>query len=170
MTTVGRIIDRVIDIALYLAFAMIIFSLFSVCAEVILRYFLLKPIKWVVEVNEYLLIWITFLATAWLLKMERHVVIDLFTGRLNARKRALFGVISSCIGAPICLILAWAGVVATWGVFQEGTIVYWSVIDAPKYAVVSVIPLGCFLLFLQFIRRAYGYFIIWNSETGRAAE
>ena len=50
--------------------AMVVLGLiiFSVCLEIIMRYFLNWPLVWVVELTEYGLLHVTFLGAAWLLR------------------------------------------------------------------------------------------------------
>ncbi len=147
-----RILERTINITGILACALLLFSWLSVCAEVIFRYFLDRPILWVVEVTEYILVQITFLASAWLLNREGHVSVDLLVSNLNENLRTKFDLVTSIIGAIVCLILTFGGIVATWNVFQENFIIP-KQLGIPKYIVMIVIPIGCFLLFCQFLRR-----------------
>jgi TRAP-type C4-dicarboxylate transport system permease small subunit len=147
-----QILEKIISITGILACALLLFSWLSVCTEVFFRYFLGRPLVWVVEVTEYILVQITFLASAWLLNREGHVSVDLLVSNLNEQLRAQFHLVSSIIGALICLILTYGGIVATWGAFQENFIIP-KQLGMPKYLVMLVIPLGCFLLFCQFIRR-----------------
>ena len=165
MRVFGRVVDQVEEVFFHLAIVMVVFMVVSVAVEVVLRYFFLKPIKWELEINEYLLVQITFLSSAWVLRREGHVVVDLVTSRVNTRTNALLYFISSSIGAVLCLVLAVFGAMTTLENFQKGTLVYWTNVNMPQYAVNAVIPLGCLLLSLQFVRRA-----VTNLTTFRAAK
>jgi len=157
-----RALDRIITYTSYLACALFLFSWLSVCAEVLCRYFLNRPIVWVVEVTEYILVQIAFLAGAWALKNEAHVSVDIVVSHLSEKARAILHFMTSITGTLVCLILTCWGAVAVWGAFRENLIIP-KQIGMPKYLVMIVIPLGCFLLFCQFVRRTRGAWRNWKS-------
>jgi TRAP-type C4-dicarboxylate transport system permease small subunit len=156
------IFDRIIDATAYIAFGLLIFSWFSVCAEVVFRYFLRQPIIWVVEVTEYIMVQITFVGSAWLLRKEGHVTVDVVTSRLNEKNRTLFLMITSVIGFVIFLIITWWGIVATWGAYQEHLYIP-KQLEMPKFLVMLVIPFGSFMLAGQFLRRTLSAVSTWRS-------
>ena len=104
---VGSIFDNVLNSCAGLAIGIIYFMMLAVCAEIVFRYFLHMPLKWVVEISEVLLLYMTFLATAWLLKEEGHVTIDVLFTRFKPKVQNLLSVIISIIGALVALILVW---------------------------------------------------------------
>lgn len=156
------IFDRCIDVLVYVALGLLVFAWLSVSADVIFRYFLARPISWATEVTEYILLHITFLGTAWLLRKEGHVNVDVLLMRLNPKNQALLNLVTSSICAVVCLILTWYGAVAVLGLFQEHSIIP-KQLDMPKYLMFIVIPLGYFMLFGQFLRRAYGFLSTWRA-------
>jgi TRAP-type C4-dicarboxylate transport system permease small subunit len=108
---------------------------------------------WTVQFTEYALLWITFLGTAWVLGTGRHVAIDVVTSHLTPRMRGIFGILHSLVGCGVCGVLCWYGLVTTGGMYQRG-VTDVQVVDVAKYQVLLVIPLGFFLLALQFFRQA----------------
>ena len=169
ITKATPIFDRTIGLLSLFAGILILFIMVSVTAEVATRYFLGSMMGWVIEVSEYSLLFITFLATAWVLKKERHVKMELVLRRLNPRTQSLLNIITSIIGAIICLIVAWYGVKVTWGSYQIGYIMA-KPLRVPQFLILFIIPVGSFLLFIQFLRRTYGYLGYWkelpNKESG----
>ena len=163
-----RILDRIIDYSSYLACALFVFSWLSVCAEVLRRYFLNRPILWVVEVTEYILVQIAFLAAAWALRNEAHVSVDVVVSHFNEKVQAFLHFMTSIIGTLVCLILTYWGSVATWGAFRENLIIP-KQIGMPKYLVMMVIPIGFFLLFCQFIRRTRAAWDGWKALKNKKA-
>ena len=155
-------LDRAIDSLVVVACALLVFALIAVSMEIVFRYFLNRPSIWVVEVTEYILLYITFLGAAWLLKEEGHVKVDILSNRLDATNLALLNVITSVIGIMACLTITWYGIVATLHSFQRGALTV-GLIEAPKFAVLLVIPIGGFMLSLQFLRRTHGYWKRWSS-------
>jgi TRAP-type C4-dicarboxylate transport system permease small subunit len=64
--------------------------------------------------------------------------------------------ITSLLGAIVCLIITAYGVKVTWDYMQMGYLYYGSLV-IPAYLFAAVIPLGGFLLFIQFLKRTYSY-------------
>ena len=139
-----------------LAGAFIVFIMLVMTVHVLMRYFLLMPIRWAVEFTEYLMIWITFLGAAWVLQKEGHIRIDIVPSRLGPRQQALLNTVTSSIMAAICLFLTVYGGIVTYDSLIRGaarTYLY----ATPLWVLIIVIPIGGFLLFVQAVRRARGY-------------
>ncbi|MFC1980505.1 TRAP transporter small permease [Chloroflexota bacterium] len=151
------VFDHTIDSLALFAAVLMVFIMLAVVADVVTRYALGKPIFWVVEICEYSLLWITFLATASLLKREEHVKMDLVLNRLNPGTQARMNVITSIIGAIACLIVTWYSAMLTSDMFQMGYFVASLNLRPPKGPILAIIPIGSFLLFVQFMRRTYGF-------------
>ncbi len=154
--------DRTNDVLVFLAGAILIFIVASVSAEVILRYFFNSPSSRVVEINENNLLYITFLAVAWVLARDGHVKVELVVIRLNPRTQHLFGLITSVIGLLICLIITWYGALLTWRDFQMGTFKS-GINKIPEASVLFIIPVGTFLLSIQFLRRIGNFLKKWRQ-------
>ncbi|MGD8386683.1 MAG: TRAP transporter small permease [Desulfobacteraceae bacterium] len=162
------ILDKIINGMTFLAGLILIFVMLTVCMDVVLRTFFRMPQMWVTEVIECLLLYITFLATAWLLREEGHVQVDIILNRMKPRTIALFGVISSLIGVFVSSVLTWFGATVTWDYFQRG-IYTPSVMEIPVYLILMIIPIGSLFLTAQFIRRTLkniAGFIIETTESG----
>ncbi|MBI4186465.1 MAG: TRAP transporter small permease [Chloroflexi bacterium] len=135
-----------------------------VVAAVIMRYFFGRSIIWETEVSEYGLLFITFLGAAWLLKEEGHVVLDVLLARLSPRPKALTNALTSVVGALACLLVAWYGIEVTLK-FYHLKVLQPTIIKPPSFIFYSFIPTGFFLLFVQFLRRAYKNLEIWRVPT-----
>ncbi len=155
--------DRLLDFSIVAASALLAFAWLSVSFEVIFRYFGGYPQAWAIEITENILVAITFLAAAWVLKKERHVNIDVVIKRLKPANQALLSVFTSILGAITCLIIAWYSAQLTWEHYQFGTPAV-GLLEFPIFLVLWVIPVGGILLFIQFLRRTYGYFGSWIAS------
>lgn len=162
----SSIFDRILGLFIVLAGVLVIFAMVITCAEVVMRYFLNQPIIWVSEIAEICLVFICFLGTAWLLKNEGHVTVDIVSSRVNSRVKALLGIISSAIGIFICTQLIWYGALNSVKFTQQG-IFDPTVLELPKGPLLAIIPIGSFLLLIQFLRRIYDYWHRWRSESLR---
>ena len=160
--------DFILNFFALLAILIIIFVLISVCLSVFMRYFLRNPMGWVVQTSQYSLVFVAFLGAAWVLKRERHVTMDIATNRLSPGKKALLGVITSAIVTIVCMVVAFFSTQVTIDHFQRN-IHDMQVIEVPLGPIFAVITLGLFSLFIQFIRRGYGYLELWRAS-GRGQE
>lgn len=157
LAKVAHIFDRTINLLAVLADALIFLMMLGMSAGVVLRlYFLGLGTGEIVELSGWSLVYITFLATAWLLKREGHVKMTLLLNQLNPRNQVWLNVVTSILCAIGCLIVTFYGAKLTWQFFQAGSIML-GVLRAPKFITLAVIPIGSFLLFIQFLRRTYGY-------------
>ncbi|MBW2015980.1 MAG: TRAP transporter small permease [Deltaproteobacteria bacterium] len=162
------ILDKAIDGMSFLAGVSLIFIMFAVCGDVLLRTFFKMPQIWVTEVIECMLLYITFLAAAWLLREEGHVQVDILITRLKPRTVAMLGIASSIIGIFVSLVLTIFGTSVTWDYYQRGVYTP-SAMEIPVYLILLIIPIGSLFLLFQFIRRAaknFAGFIIEKDGSG----
>lgn len=152
----GIIFDGVLDTFRFLAIILIVWSWLITCVEVFLRYFLNRPQAWTLELVEYSLLYITFLGTAWVLREEQHVIMDLIISRLNPKTQNIINAVTSILTAILCMVITWYAGRATWDHFNRGMVTPKS-LEFPLYPLLGVISLGYGLLTIQFMRRAYGF-------------
>lgn len=162
ITKVSRIFDGVIKSFAVVAGIIIIFMVASVLYEIVLRYFLGRTAVWVFEVTEYCLLFLAFLVTAWLLKEEGHVKMDLVLNRLNPKNRDKIITVTSIIGSMVCLTISWGSAGYVWHAFQMGYTMTTPLLP-PQALILFIIPVCSFLLFIQFLRRAYGHLRSWRA-------
>ncbi len=162
------LVDRIMDSFAFVGAILIIYIMAATCLEVVARR-VRYPQKWVMETTEYSLLFITFLATAWLLRGEYHVRMDILTNALSQKAQAFLGVISSILGIIVSLVLVIFGSIVTWDYFQRGVFRPTPLLtpSAPLYA---IIPLGSFFLLVQFVRRTGRYLKSWNILRGTKEE
>jgi len=151
-----RFVDRTIDGMAVLAGLAILFVMFSICYEVVVRYFHLQPPTWVTEITEYLLLYITFLGAPWVLKEDGHVRVDIVIGRLAGKTQKAFDFATSLVGMLICGVLVWYGTKTAWELYERGIPVI-KTLAVPKVLLVGIIPVGSLLLIAEFVRRAHRF-------------
>jgi TRAP-type C4-dicarboxylate transport system permease small subunit len=159
----GAIFDGILNGLAFLSALLLAFIMLSICLEVIMRYFLNRPLVWVIEITEYSLLYITFLGTAWLLRREGHVTVDILLVRLNPKTRAALGLFSSIIGIVISLVLIWYGSEVAWDHYQRGVFKP-TVLQFPTAPILAIIPTGSVILAMQFIRRGYVFLRKWRED------
>lgn len=154
--------DRLLNVMAAVTGTIIVLVMVAVCVNVIMRYVFNRPITGVEEITEYLLLYVTFIGTAWLLREGGHVRVDILLNRVKPRTRVFLGVVSSLIGVLICGVLTWYGTKVTWVNFQQGSY-FPSILEFPKAPVLVIIPCGSFLLLIQFLRKTTQSLGNWRS-------
>ncbi len=143
---------RVTDFMAAAAGGCLVAIVLIICIDVGMRYFLSRPQIWTVEICEYLLFAITFLGAPWLLRVNGHVNVDIVTEHLSKKTRDYLNVFSCTVGALVCAILTYFGVVTAIDCFRTGVIEV-RTLDVPKYYFMVLIAIGYFLLFGEFCRQ-----------------
>lgn len=155
------------DLVMRIAFAgsavLIIFTMLITTAEVTVRYFFRIPMAETFEIVEYSLLWMGYLGAAWVLKQEGHTRMDIVLSRLSPRVQAGLNAFTSIICAAMWLLLTWVALKVTWDNYQTRFFLA-TLLAPPLWPILIVIPLGGFLLFVQFVRRARGYAEIWRAS------
>lgn len=165
ISTLDSIYHRCINSGAALAGVLIVFIMLVMSVHVLMRYFLLMPIRWAIEVTEYLMIWITFLGAAWVLKEEGHVKIDIILNALRPRGQALLSAVGSSIMAAICLFLAVYGGIVTYDSVVRGAARTYHY-TTPLWILLIIIPISGFFLFIQSVKRARGYWQLMGEDRG----
>lgn len=159
----NAILDRTMSVLAVVAAVLIVFMMLSIAADVaIMRLLLDRPQVWIMDVTSQSLLFIGFLGAAWVLKRNKHVTLDLLVTRLNPRAQVILNTIMSIIGVFICVVITWYGTEVTWEHFQKG-IRSATYLEIPRGPLLAVIPLGGFLLSLQFLRRTIQYLKGWRG-------
>ena len=120
--------------------------------NVILRYIFNKPTYWSIEVSSIMLIMLTFLASAEILKEKRHIKFTLIYDHLSPRNKDLAEIISALFGIIFFVVLGWQGWKATQMVFLKNMRLP-SLLGTPLFIPYFFIPLGSFMLILQLLIR-----------------
>jgi TRAP-type C4-dicarboxylate transport system permease small subunit len=148
-----RVFDSILDAGAALSGALLVAVMLLTSVKVFFRYGLREGLMGVDQISGTLLLYIAFLGAAWVLRREEHVTIDLLVTRLAPRNRRWLTCANSVLGALICLVVAFYGTVEAVTSWQRGILIP-AEIEIPRVINLGVIPLGAFLLSLQFLRRA----------------
>jgi TRAP-type C4-dicarboxylate transport system permease small subunit len=133
---------------------MIFITWVIVCMEIVCRQFFKNPLVWVVEWAGYMILYSLFLGAAAVLKSEGHIKIELLLNWLKPQNRAIMTAINSILGAVACIILVWFGTVSTLSHYHDDIRTF-TAMELPQWPFLIIIPIGCFLLLVQFIQRYF---------------
>ncbi len=155
----NQVYDRVINLLAVFAAALLVFLTVSINYDVIARQISGQATVWIYEINDAaIMAYVTFFGAAWVLKNEGHVVMDLVTNQLKRKPQALLNAVTSVIGAVLCFIIFWYGAEVTWQAYStEYRRV--SLLNPILWPMLMAIPIGSLLMFIQFIRRAHGFWM-----------
>ncbi|MFH1122194.1 MAG: TRAP transporter small permease [Pseudomonadota bacterium] len=145
--------DRIIGILAGLSGLLLGLITLSVTAEVIVRKCANTSLPWVIECSEHALVFITFLAAAWVLKEDAHVGVDVVLALFGPRMRALGNAINATMGAVLCLFVTHRGIMTVWDLWRRHIYTI-KTLEIPMAPLYSVIFVGNFFLAIQFLRRA----------------
>jgi TRAP-type C4-dicarboxylate transport system permease small subunit len=134
--------------------SLLLFVTFSITYSIITRQMGLESPIWVFQFNEYSLLWITFLGTAWLLVEDKHVRISLLTNVLGEKVNKGLDIVHNIVGFALCGVLAWYGFFSTRDHLLRN-VIDTQAVDVPKWIILAVIPFGFVLLSLQFLKKFY---------------
>lgn len=157
-----RIFNRVLDVTLYFDGILIFFLLITVCVDVALRNLVGRPTMWIVEVSGHVLLYLPFVAGAWVLKNDKHVKMDLLFNYMSPKNQALLNSIMFSIGAIVCLAIVWLGSQMIMEMIRTGLLAL-GVLQALEWPIMIIIPIGFVLLFIEFIRRTRAYVMTWKT-------
>lgn len=161
--------DKTVDAFAVLAMALLSFCVVIITLEVVMRFFFNRPLMWSIEVTEYCLIWITFLGTAWVLRKEGHVIVDVIVMRIPKTSRHMLDTVLSFLGIFMCILLAWYGVRVVLDFIQLGRPMS-TVLMPPAWILYLIIPIGSLLLTVQFIRRTIINLNKWKASRRKITE
>jgi len=164
MLRLGRFIDVLSTRLAHVAALLVLVMTFLVTANVVARYLIRSPIPWAMEVNQYLFCAVTLLASAYAIKEDVHVRVDLLRTRLHIRKRLLVDLAAFPIILVVCGLLVWYG-------SDEARLAYLydrrssSETALPLWPVWSIVAVGGFAFLLQSIVTWCRYYQNLRSDT-----
>ncbi len=147
----NKVLDKIFEFLAVVVSLILVFTTLSIGYAIFVRALNLPGPVWIVQFDEYAMLFATFLGSAWLLSKRKHVSIELIVSRFSQRGQKVFDLIHSLMGIGLCAILGWYGALTTVENFQRHVINVQAV-DVPMAYIIFVIPLGFFFLILQFIR------------------
>ena len=155
---VFRIIDKTLDkitLALaVLAGVMTFFLTLMITYGVIVRYFLHGSVAATTEFAEYIIYIDVMLATPYVLKIDKHVRVDVFSRLLSPAKQKILNVVLNILGAIACLMTFYYSMMVVSDAFKSG-INFVRVTPVKKWVIMAFVPLCMLLSAIIFIFRAY---------------
>jgi TRAP-type C4-dicarboxylate transport system permease small subunit len=152
MEQLSRIYGRVLDALLFLAALLLLFMTLMIGADVLLRNIGAGGIPPANELSEDCLYLITLLTAPGLLRMGRHIRIDIVLRVLPHRIGWLLEWISDGVGFVCCLYFVWYGVSVTLASYSSGSISMKTLI-LPEWWLLWPMPAAFALVAVEFLFR-----------------
>jgi TRAP-type C4-dicarboxylate transport system permease small subunit len=147
----SRFLDKVLTGMAVMAGLLLLFITFSISYSIFTRALGFQSPVWTIQFNEYSLLWMTFLGSAWVLSRRKHVAVDVITSHLGPSGRRIAEIVHSLLGTAVCGVLCWYSSRMTLNLFQRG-VTDVQAVDVPKFLVLMVIPAGFLVLTAQFLQ------------------
>ena len=155
MKTIGTTFDKILVVLFWMAGALLVFSTIGTCIDVILRYCFNRPIHWMLEITEYIMLYIPFLGAALVLKEDGHIRVDILINHLSDRMRGWLNIIASLVGGLVMLTYTVFGGQVTLDYYKRG-IPSLESLKTPMFLILMIIPIGGFFFAIQFFRQMVG--------------
>jgi len=157
-----KVFDKIVDYMILAAAILVVAMAVVVSADVILR----KTINFtwapLYEIIEYALLWMTFLGTTAIMRMNMHVRMESLTGQLSLRAQALLSGITSIFSALLAVFILFYTASLTIHDYRTAFRVA-TILDPLKWPIEIIIPIGFFMLFIQLIRNSKGFFANYRA-------
>ena len=101
---VAKILDRICSLMAVISAVLLLFITFSIGYSIFARMLRIPSPFWVVQFNEYSLLWMTFLGTAWVLSVDKHVSVNIIVQRLGVKSKKIVGLLNSLLGMGLCAV------------------------------------------------------------------
>jgi TRAP-type C4-dicarboxylate transport system permease small subunit len=139
-----------------IAAGIILFMVFPVSIDVVLRYLFRSPIPQVYDLSEFMIVGAAYLAIAYVQAIKGHIKIEAATARLPEKWKIVLDIFGYGLGAGLFAIITWQSARLAWEawVTQDHTM---GVINLPLWPAKSIVPIGTALLCLRLISD-----IIWE--------
>jgi TRAP-type C4-dicarboxylate transport system permease small subunit len=131
--------------------------------EVVFRFLFGSSFIWIQEYNEYLLLYIPFLTGAWLLRNNDHVVVNLIDNILEKRSFHILNALVSILGALSMIIIVYYSTIVTLDILERG-VTSTTVLRTPQFYVYIIIPIGSFVMLLEFSRQLFKAITLKNNS------
>jgi len=157
-----RIFDKVVDYALLAAAVMVVMMAVVVSVDVILRKTINFTWSPLYEIIEYSLLWMTFLGTTAIMRMNMHVRMESIMGMLSPRAQALLNTITSVVCAILAVWILFYTTKLTVHDYRTHFTVA-TILNPVKWPIEIIIPIGFFMLFIQVVRNTRTFFVTYKS-------
>ena len=122
----------------------------TICYDVVMRYIFAAPTLWSLEVNTFLVVFITLIPAGDVLRTDSHLRITFFLDKLPPGARNWYNKLISGCGVAFCAFMVWKGFQMAMQAFRYNERLSTS-LGTPLVIPYLFIPIGFGVLGLQFL-------------------
>jgi C4-dicarboxylate transporter DctQ subunit len=148
MDIISKFDERLAEFAGWIVIVMMV----TISYDVAMRYIFGAPTTWSFEINRYMLILVVFFSGAWALPAGGHVAVDIFTEKMERRKKAVLEIITSAMALLYMSSFFVESAVFTWDAW-EGSVRSTEYLAWPLWPMRTFLVIGSFCLGLEFLFR-----------------
>ena len=146
----GGILQKLVGGGGYLGILSLAFMAVSITYDVILRYVFYAPTHWALEMNTFLLAFLSLIPAGDVLRFGTQIRITIVYDRLKPNLRARLDVLRSAVGIFFCAVMVWKGSVMALHAWQHNDRMSTS-LGTPMVIPYLFLPIGFGLLGLQYL-------------------
>lgn len=154
---ISKAFDKFLNLLGYLSGIIVVLLMLFVSYEVVMRYFFNYPTIWVIDMSGLLMLAVTFLGTAWVLRIGGHTSLDMILLRFSLKTQAIINGITSLVALVACAVFLVQSVAESIDALRNHEFLYLT-FEAPRHIPLWFITFGFLTLCIQFMRRTWGYF------------
>ncbi len=169
MKKIEKIYDFILNFFAFLACLTLIAMMLATVLKVGMRVFFNHGIHGIDQISGIMMVYLTFLGAAWVLRKDGHVTVDIVTTIVSAPVRRYMLITASILSAIVCLIMAYYGYHSVVRSVQRGIMVA-AELEIPRAINLAVIPVGCSLLCVEFVLRTLRFIRADHIQAPKPAE
>jgi len=149
-----KIYDQLEENLLFIA---LVFSVFLIFFQVVMRYVFGRSLSWSEEMARYLFIWYTWIGTSLAVRKRRHIRIEILTDFLKEKAKLRLELLVLLVWAGFSAFLAFKGL-------QVGKFLYTShqtsaALEIPMFFAYAAVPVGCALMCMRLVEEMKTVFL-----------
>ncbi len=150
--SIRSVYDGALDLLGLACAGIVLLLTLGVTLDVAVRLVNLPPLEWMMELSEYSLLPLTYLAAPWALREGAHVRVDVLVARLPKRLARVIDVIVDLLGLAVAAVLFIWGLRTMLASMHMNSMIYKVLIIPEWYTYVPLVIASPFL-FVEFARR-----------------
>jgi C4-dicarboxylate transporter DctM subunit len=147
----GTAFDAVLTATGYIGGVLIVLSAGFITYDTIMRWIFRMTSDWIYEYTVYMIGAASCLSTAFVLRGNGHINVDVLVSRLSRRTRAILNFVSLLLSSGICVALSWSALQMLLRAISVKSVSN-TIMETPLWIPQSFLPIGFAFLSLQAIR------------------
>ncbi|MDN5843069.1 MAG: TRAP transporter small permease [Alcaligenaceae bacterium] len=148
--------SRILDATQLTCCGVLVLMVLTTGYDTIARYLGMQPTNWSTEVNSFLIVYVTAISAAAILRSHQHISITFFAEKLPAGVQAFIRLAEGLLGCLFSLLIAWHGFFMAYNAYLYDETVS-SSFGTPLVYPYAIIPIGFLLLAIQFLLNAINF-------------